>query len=235
MNDESQKEKLRQHFARRVTTQARVVLDTWQKIREDRDQAAVYRDELVSATDKLVRYAKRFEMESHAAAAEHILGLLEHWHQSSPLEDDQARQLEDATETLRHCTQRRTDQETSDTPQQYRRTPVYIALSNGEMAARLIRQLEFFGFRASAFSSASDLIEACALSKPETILMDVNFGGDTNSGIATVEQLQEQHDTPIPIIFMSDEDGSIETRLRASRCGGEEFFYPAVDPGQLIE
>jgi diguanylate cyclase (GGDEF)-like protein len=235
MNDESQKEKLRQHFARRVTTQARVVLDTWQKIREDRSQAAVYRDELVSATDKLVRYAKRFEMESHAAAAEHILGLLEHWHQSDPLDDDQARQLEDATETLRHCTQRRTDQETSDTPQQYRRTPVYIALSNGEMAARLIRQLEFFGFRASAFGSASELIEACALSKPETILMDVNFGGDTNSGIATVEQLQEQHDTPIPIIFMSDEDGSIETRLRASRCGGEEFFYPAVDPGQLIE
>ena len=34
---------------------------------------------------------------------------------------------------------------------------------------------------------------------------------------------------------MSDEDGTIETRLRASRCGGEEFFYPAVDPGQLIE
>src|SRR5690554_1256821 len=235
MNDESQKEKLRQHFARRVTTQARVVLDTWQKIREDRDQAAVYRDELVSATDKLVRYAKRFEMETHAAAAEHILGLLEHWHQSSPLEDDQARQLEDATETLRHCTQRRTDQETSDTPQQYRRTPVYIALSNGEMAARLIRQLEFFGFRASAFGSASDLIEACALSKPETILMDVNFGGETSGGIATVEQLQEQHDTPIPIIFMSDEDGTIETRLRASRCGGEEFFHPAMDPGQLIE
>ena len=39
MNDESQKEKLRQHFARRVTTQARVVLDTWQKISENRGQA----------------------------------------------------------------------------------------------------------------------------------------------------------------------------------------------------
>ena len=65
--------------------------------------------------------------------------------------------------------------------------------------------------------------------------MDVSFGGRDNDGIATVEQLQEQHDTPIPIIFVSDEDGSIETRLRASRCGGEEFFYPAVDPGQLIE
>ncbi|MBE0485345.1 diguanylate cyclase [Marinobacter sp.] len=235
MTDESQKDKLRQHFARRVTTQARVVLDTWQKIREDRNQAGSHRADLISATDKLVRYAKRFEMESHAAAAEHILGLLTDWHQSAPLNDDREHQLEDATEALRHCTQRRSDQAETDAPHQYRRTPVYIALSNQEMAARLIRQLEFFGFRASAFGAASDLAEACALSKPETILMDVNFGGAINAGIGTVEHLQEQHDTPIPIIFMSDEDGTIETRLRASRCGGEEFFYPAVDPGQLIE
>ena len=49
------------------------------------------------------------------------------------------------------------------------------------------------------------------------------------------DSLQAQHETPIPIIFVSEEDGTIETRLRASRCGGEEFFFPAVDPGQLIE
>ncbi|ERS83090.1 diguanylate cyclase [Marinobacter sp. C1S70] len=237
MNDESQKEKLRQHFARRVTTQARVVLDTWQKIRDDRSQAPAHRDDLTAAADKLVRYARRFEMDSHAAAGELILSLLTDWHQDTPLDDAKAKALEDATENLRLSTQRRTDQDTSSAPQQYRRTPVYIALSNEEMASRLIRQLEFFGFRASAFNASADLIEACALSKPETILMDVNFSGKDkdNAGIATVEQLQEQHDTPIPIIFVSDEDGSIETRLRASRCGGEEFFYPAVDPGQLIE
>jgi len=61
MNDESQKEKLRQHFARRVTTQARVVLDTWQKIHEAPAQAIQHRDDLVAATDKLIRYARRFE------------------------------------------------------------------------------------------------------------------------------------------------------------------------------
>ena len=76
MNDESQKEKLRQHFARRVTTQARVVLDTWQKIRDDRSQAPAHRDDLIAAADKLVRYARRFEMDSHAAAGELILSLL---------------------------------------------------------------------------------------------------------------------------------------------------------------
>jgi hypothetical protein len=52
MNDESQKEKLRQHFARRVTTQARVVLDTWQKIRDDRSQAPAHRDDLMPGVSR---------------------------------------------------------------------------------------------------------------------------------------------------------------------------------------
>ncbi|KAA1175690.1 diguanylate cyclase [Marinobacter salinexigens] len=235
MNDESQKEKLRQHFARRVTTQARVVLDTWQKIHGDRELAGAHRDEFAAATDKLVRYAQRFEMAGHAQAGQKILDLVRGWSSGQTLQDDLARQLQDAMETLSRCTCRRTDQDSTESPNQYRRTPVYIALANNEMASRLIRQLEFFGFRASAFTSSRDLTEACALHKPETILMDVDFGGEKNAGLACIEQLQERHDTPIPIIFVSDEDGTIETRLRASRCGGEEFFYPAVDPGQLIE
>nr|WP_297398106.1 diguanylate cyclase [uncultured Marinobacter sp.] len=235
MNDESQKDKLRQHFARRVTTQARVVLDTWQKIHSDRKSSPAHRDDFTTATDKLVRYAQRFEMASHADAGRKILELAGQWPVGSPLDDTLERALQDAIEALSHSTLRRTDQASSEAPHQFRRTPVYIALANEEIAGRLIRQLEFFGFRASAFNSAEELTEACALHKPETILMDVNFGDGASTGIATIEHLQERHDTPIPIIFMSDEDGTIETRLRASRCGGEEFFYPAVDPGQLIE
>ena len=235
MNDESQKEKLRQHFARRVTTQARVVLDTWQKIHENREASAAHRSEFSAAADKLVRYAQRFDMAGHAQAGERILALLNDWEPGAPLGESLERQIQDAIEALSQSTLRRTDMNSAEAPHQFRRTPVYIALANQEIAGRLIRQLEFFGFRASAFSSAEDLTEACALHKPETILVDVNFGGEVNAGISTIERLQERHDTPIPIIFMSDEDGSIETRLRASRCGGEEFFYPAVDPGQLIE
>jgi diguanylate cyclase (GGDEF)-like protein len=235
MNDESQKEKLRQHFARRVTTQARVVLDTWQKVQDTPDQAGVWRDELATATDKLTRYARRFEMDDHANAGEQILQALSGWQSGSPLTDTLSDHLETGFAALRCTTRRKTDPENGAEPHQYRRTPVYIALPNAELASRLIRQLEFFGFRASAFNSADELIEACALNKPETILLDVNFGNSQNAGIATTERLQKRHETPIPIIFVSEEDGSIETRLRASRCGGEEFFYPAVDPGQLIE
>lgn len=235
MNDESQKEKLRQHFARRVTTQARVVLDTWQKIQDTPDQAGAWRDELATATDKLTRYARRFEMDDHTNAGEQILQALSGWQSGSPLTDSLTDHLETGFAALRCTTRRKTDPENGAEPHQYRRTPVYIALPNAELASRLIRQLEFFGFRASAFNSADELIEACALNKPETILLDVNFGDSQNAGIETTERLQKRHETPIPIIFVSEEDGSIETRLRASRCGGEEFFYPAVDPGQLIE
>jgi diguanylate cyclase (GGDEF)-like protein len=236
MSDENQKEKLRQHFARRVTTQARVVLDTWQKIHEhDREETASFRSEFVAAADKLMRYAQRFEMESHAKAGEALANLLKDWPEGSTLPASLDDQISATLEELSGCTLRRTDQEQHETPQQFRRTPVYIALSDISNAERLIRQLEFFGFRASAFSNADELLSACALHKPETILMDVNFGGSRNSGVETVERLQERHDTPIPVIFRSEDDGTIETRLRASRCGGEEFFYPAVDPGQLIE
>lgn len=235
MNDASQKEKLRQHFARRVTTQARIVLDTWQNIHSNHDSFPAHRNELLSTSDKLVRYAQRFEMAGHAEAGSAILKIIQDWPADTPLDEITEQRLQKAFDALARNTLRRTDQSKTEAPHQFRRTPVYIALSSVEMASRLIRQLEFFGFRASAFDSADDLTEACSLHKPETILMDVNFGGRPNTGLATIEHLQERHDTPIPIIFMSNEDGTIQTRLRASRCGGEEFFYPAVDPGQLIE
>ncbi|MEQ5836055.1 diguanylate cyclase [Marinobacter sp. NFXS9] len=235
MTDDNQKEKLKQHFARRVTTQARVVLDTWQKVKESDSQAEILHRDLSSATEKLVRYAQRFEMVKHASAGEALLGILQRWAPDASLPDTVREELQGAMDQLSQCTLRRTDQDLDEAPRTYLRTPVYVALCELEMANRLIKQLEFFGFRAAAFEDAEGLMDACSRHKPETILMDVNFGGSALAGIATVEALQERHDTPIPVIFMSDEDGTIETRLRASRCGGEEFFFPSVDPGQLIE
>ena len=157
MNDASQKEKLRQHFARRVTTQARVVLDTWQKIHTNKGSFTAHREELKSASDKLVRYAQRFEMAGHAEAGNTVLGILRDWPADTALDDATERQLQDAIDALARSTLRRTDQRNTEAPHQFRRTPVYIALANAEMAIRLIRQLEFFGFRASAFDSAEEL------------------------------------------------------------------------------
>ncbi|MDX1456142.1 MAG: diguanylate cyclase [Marinobacter sp.] len=235
MSDDTQKEKLRQHFARRVTTQARVVLDTWQKIQASPEDAAAWQKDFNSAIDKLSRYAQRFDMQKHADAGLRLTEQLAQWPEGAGLPATLLPQIQDTLDTLSRNTLRRTDDNLAEPPRMYRRTPVYIALGNTDMAGRLIKQLDFFGFRAAAFDNATALLEACAIHKPETILMDVGFGGTPGGGLDTIEQLQERHETPIPVIFMSDEEGGIETRLRASRCGGEEYFYPAVDPGQLIE
>lgn len=235
MTDESQKEKLRQHFARRVTNQARVVLDTWQKIHSSPADAPSLQEDFAAATEKLIRYASRFEMRGFVRAGETIRAALRDWPAGSQPDSRLIHSLREGIAELEESTLRRSDQGRERSPAGYRKTPVYLALDSEELAGRLVRQLEFFGFRAESFTTPDALMEACSLHKPETIVMDVVFGGTPVSGIETIEALQQRHETPIPIIFISDEDGSIETRLRASRCGGEEFFHPAMDTGQLIE
>ncbi|MCH8499946.1 MAG: diguanylate cyclase [Marinobacter sp.] len=235
MTDESQKEKLRQHFARRVTAQARIVLDLWQKCSGETSIETAQLDELSGATDKLIRYAQRFDMARHATAGEQLLAALQA-HQADGADSNVTLPtIRQAVEALSQATLRRSDQNQEESPRAFRKTPIYLALSSQEMASRLVRQMEFFGFRAAAFEDPEELIRECHQSKPETMLVDITFGGGPTSGLDTVERIQQQHETPIPIVFVSEDDGTIETRLRASRCGGEEFFYPAVDPGQLIE
>jgi diguanylate cyclase (GGDEF)-like protein len=235
MTEESQRDKLKQHFARRVTTQARVILETWQRLSTDEAPAHALQTELHQAAEKLIKYARRFEMDKHEVAARDLLTALACWSEDSGLEDATRTRIQDAIETLGRCTLRRTDQDQDEPPRTFVRTPIYLALNNQESAHRIIKQMEFFGFRAQAFTSTEALLEECHSHKPETIVIDVSFGGVPHGGIDTVEALQARHEAPIPILYLSEEDGSIETRLKASRSGGEEFFFPAIDPGQLIE
>ncbi len=236
MTDASQQDKLRQHFARRVTTQARVLLEIWQKYRNSGDTPQNLREDLQKASEKLIRYARRFDMTSHAEAGERLRSVLESWPESEALDAQTRDDIQAGMDQLSRCTLRRSDQEEEEPPRTYLRTPIYLAFNDGDYAQRIIRQMEFFGFRAAAINSTEELIEECNRQKPETIVIDVDFGeGDGPTGIDTIETIQEKHETPIPILYISESDGSIETRLRAVRSGGEEFFYRALDPGQLIE
>ncbi|MDX5298311.1 MAG: response regulator, partial [Gammaproteobacteria bacterium] len=234
MSDESQREKLKQHFARRVTTQARVVLEIWQR-EQDTGPGYDVREELQAANEKLIKYAHLFEIDKHESAARKLQQVLMAWPAGGALDARQREAVRSAIDHLSQCTLRRTDHDEGDPPRTYLRTPIYLALINTDYARRIIKQMEFFGFRAAAFDTPQALLEECARHKPETIVIDVHFGGMEQLGIATIESLQERHETPIPIIYLSENDGSIQTRLRAARSGGEEFFFRAVDPGQLIE
>ena len=237
MGDNTQQEKLRQHFARRVTAQARLVLETWQKYLDEGEPAHGLREELSGAADKLVRYARRFEMREHEEAANALISELEAWPENSPVNTAVRDGIQAAMDRLRQCTLRRADHNEPESPCSYLRPPIYLALNDADHARRIIEQMEFFRFRANVFSTPDELREECARHKPETIVIDVCFGGAAGSvdGIETIEKIQNQHDTPIPVLYMSKSDGSIDTRLRAVRSGGEEFLHQSLDPGHLIE
>lgn len=241
MTQENQREKLKQLFAKRVTTQARVVLDIYQKCRSSSWNEPSRLLGLTDAAEKLDRFAERFEMPQQQESANKIVALLKSIPQGETLNDEQQEALEKIIQELNECTLRKTDSDSNkviqptSSPRTFLRTPIYLALNNTEYANRIINQLEFFGFRSLSFNSIQDLILAAKQDKPETIVADIDFDGGDFSGIAAIREIQDCYDVTIPIIYVSDRRDDIEARLMASRTGGEEFFYRAVDPGQLIE
>lgn len=242
MAPENQREKLKQLFAKRVTTQARVVLDLYQKCKASEWQSAERISDFSEASEKLLRFASRFNMSRQESVAKKIYSALQgHTDQenaSPPIE--QLQEIEKAIESLNECTLRKSDQQGSlpnakNNPRTFLRPPIYLALNNNEYANRIINQLEFFGFRSVSFDSVDEFIYSAKQDQPETIVADVDFGGEDYLGIEAVSVIQDSHETTIPTIYVSEHKDDIKTRLMASRNGGEEFFYRAIDPGQLIE
>lgn len=248
MAPENQREKLKQLFAKRVTTQARVVLDLYQKCKASEWQSIERTSDFVDASEKLLRFASRFNMSRQESAALKIYETLNAFLSSNaedkaklaPPTHEQNQTIEKAIQSLNECTLRKSDQ--SDTlktnqsnPRTFLRTPIYLALNNSEYANRIINQLEFFGFRSINFNTVEEFIYASRQDQPETIVADVDFGGQDYAGIEAVREIQANYETTIPTIYVSEYKDDIKTRLMASRNGGEEFFYRAIDPGQLIE
>ena len=233
---DNQREQLKQHFAKRVTNQARVVLDAWQQWRDTEFNDPRWLQDLREASEKLEKYAARFEVPQHQAIAGKISQLFNQpeLEQAEPTAE-QRTQLAGLMDELAANTQRKTDQEAQTAPRTFLRAPIYLAFNNVDSAQRIIKQMDFFGFRGQQFDNGANLIETSLKSKPQVIVIDVDFGGDTGAGIELVRQIQSAQETPIPVLFVCEREVDLATRLQAVRCGGEEFFTHSVDSGQLIE
>ena len=76
MAPENQREKLKQLFAKRVTTQARVVLDLYQKCKASEWQSTERTTDFADASEKLLRFAERFNMSRQEGVAKKICDAL---------------------------------------------------------------------------------------------------------------------------------------------------------------
>jgi DNA-binding NtrC family response regulator len=111
------------------------------------------------------------------------------------------------------------------------------------------------GFEVDIVRSPQVVLESIALREYDTLLIDLNYGGDTTSGSEGLELLEgiRQIDSQIPVIVMTAW-GSIKLAVEAMRRGARDFiqkpwederllatirttteFYRAVRKGQRLE
>jgi len=236
MSKEDQREKLRRHFSKRVTNQARVVLNTWQKLKEEKWINPERILSLKADISKLEKFAARFNMSQYLTPTQQANSILsQRLNSNTACNEAEIKAISQYLQKINEATSRKTDNAPEQTNRTFIRTPIYLALNDKEASQRIIKQMEFFGFRAIEFTSPEALSQASLQDKPETIVIDIDFGGKPHFGIETIKTIQSNHDTPVPILFVSEELGDLDTRLQASRCGGEEFFFRSIDPSQLIE
>jgi diguanylate cyclase (GGDEF)-like protein len=233
---ESQQEKLKQHFAGRVTTQARVVLEAWQQLTQLGWTDEHWLAEIQDATDKLGRYAARFDMLEHLSIAQTLnAAIKKKILEGRTTEVSGVEELQAGFIKLARLTGRKTDHSVESSQRTYLRPPVYICLNDAENSRRAVKQLQFFGFRGESFTDAASLLRAASGRRPEALLIDTDFTQRRNEGIAIVKTLQSRLETPLPVLFVCDRESDIDTRLEASRAGGEEFIEGSGNTARIID
>lgn len=206
-------ERLKQHFAQRVTHQARQILETWQRLQR-RGLSVADLGEMREAALRLQRYAERFEQPEHRRLAVDIGQTLQLMHANGPrLAPEPVAELNGLMERL-SCTGLRKGDQLDQVPLPPLRKPVYILLHEHERAIRLAQQLEFFGLDAQALCSAEAFGASMSERLPSAIVMDVDFCGP-GRGLQLATEARSRHEQHIPLLFFSLHDTDTPTHRRA--------------------
>ncbi|MCM2321249.1 MAG: PleD family two-component system response regulator [Pseudomonas sp.] len=226
-------DRLKQHFAQRVLHQARQVLELWQRLQRSA-WSSVYRDELLTANQRLGQCAERFQQPLHAQLASAIEQCLQ------AVEANRGRlnsaligELDNLMQRLARSGLRQGDGSDPGILSLLRK-PIYLALLDGERSERLARQLEFFGFTALPLDSAEAFRKALRQRHPAAIVMEVDFAGN-GGGLQLAEEAQQGLEHKLPVLFFSEQEADTRTRLAAVRAGGEDFFSGSLDASTLLE
>ena len=230
--EDPSRERLKHHFAQRVTHQARQLLELWQRLQANEWSPASLA-ELDDANLRLLRFAKRFEQPEHTELARAINVALQ------DMAANQGRLSSQLITELNRLMQRlsRTGLRQGDVDANIRlpplRKPVYILLQDLERADRLARQLEFFELSVQAFSNPMSFRHAMAERHPAAIVMDVDFGGP-GLGLELAAEAQVGLEQKLPLLFFSLHETDTPTRLAAVRAGGQAFMTGTLEASILM-
>ena len=226
-------ERLKHHFAQRVTHQARQILEIWQRM-QTQEWSPAGLAEFSEANLRLLRFAERFDQPEHRELSQATDAVLQQvadnrGRLSSPLITELNRLMQRLSRTgLRHGDQ------LGHTALPPLRKPIYILLQDHERAQRLSTQLEFFELSAMAFDSPGAFRQAMVERHPAAIVMEADFAGP-NQGLALAEEVQVGLEQKLPLLFFSQHETDTPTRLAAVRAGGQAFLTGTLEVSSLME
>ncbi|MEJ3575259.1 PleD family two-component system response regulator [Pseudomonas fragi] len=231
--EDPSRERLKNHFAQRVTHQARQILEIWQRLQANQWSPAGLA-ELDDANLRLLRFAERFEQPEHSELARAIdLTLRDMAANQSRLNSPIITELNRLMQRLSRTGLRQGDLAANISLPPLRK-PVYILLQDLERADRLARQLEFFELSAQAFSSPAEFRLAMTERHPVAIVMDVDFAG-AGVGLTLAAEAQIGLEQKLPLLFFSLHEADTPTRLAAVRAGGQGFLTGTLEASSLME
>ena len=231
--EDPSRERLKNHFAQRVTHQARQILEIWQRLQTNQWSPAGLA-ELDDANLRLLRFAERFEQPEHSELARAIdLTLRDMAANQSRLNSPIITELNRLMQRLSRTGLRQGDLAANISLPPLRK-PVYILLQDLERADRLARQLEFFELSAQAFSSPAGFRLAMTERHPAAIVMDVDFAG-AGVGLTLAAEAQIGLEQKLPLLFFSLHEADTPTRLAAVRAGGQGFLTGTLEASSLME
>ncbi|WP_324708479.1 PleD family two-component system response regulator [Pseudomonas fragi] len=231
--EDPSRERLKNHFAQRVTHQARQILEIWQRLQTNQWSPAGLA-ELDDANLRLLRFAERFEQPEHSELARAIdLTLRDMAANQSRLNSPIITELNRLMQRLSRTGLRQGDLAANISLPPLRK-PVYILLQDLERADRLARQLEFFELSAQAFSSPAGFRLAITERHPAAIVMDVDFAG-AGVGLTLAAEAQIGLEQKLPLLFFSLHEADTPTRLAAVRAGGQGFLTGTLEASSLME
>ena len=231
--EDPSRERLKNHFAQRVTHQARQILEIWQRLQANEWSPASLA-ELDDANLRLLRFAERFEQPEHSELARAIdLTLRDMAANQSRLNSPIITELNRLMQRLSRTGLRQGDLAANISLPPLRK-PVYILLQDLERADRLARQLEFFELSAQAFSSPAGFRLAMTERHPAAIVMDVDFAG-AGVGLTLAAEAQIGLEQKLPLLFFGLHEADTPTRLAAVRAGGQGFLTGTLEASSLME
>ena len=111
---------------------------------------------------------------------------------------------------------------------------IFVVTDDPSFAGELKIQLSYFGYEVNVFYTLADFRLAILTTPDVLVLMDLTFPEDHLGGLGVMKAIQENRETPVPVVFFSPDD-TIMSRLEAVRAGSIAYLSKPVDVASLID